>query len=279
MSSLQRGLAILEALVDSELEVGLSELARTLDMEKSGVYRLLMVLAAAGYVVQDATSKKYRPSSKLVRMGSDVLARIDLRDTCRPFLAQLVERTGYTAHLAALAEGSWQQVVFLDQAARSSAAILVNLGVGRVAPSHCSATGKVILAYQPEEPWMSSEGEFPRFTPNTHATRECLRQDLEQIRVRGYAVDNEEYREGLRCLAAPIRNHTGSVIASIGVSGLASSLRAEDIPDLARLVSETASQVSAALGFTAQGHVEPARLPRHAADSERPEPADVLRRE
>ena len=249
MNALARGLAVLEILVHGGTDMGISELARAAKMDKSTAYRLVSTLVSAGYVVQDGETKKYRPTSRLVALGSMVLARIDIRETARPFLTRLVELTGHTAHLAALAEGRWREVVYLDQAMRSSAAILVNIRVGRIAPSHCSATGKAILAFLPEEQRSQMEGELAAYTPRTITSMPALRLHLEAVRALGYAVDDQEYREGLRCVAAPVRNHTGQVVASLGLSGPAMEVKLEDVPRLARLVVEQADDLSRALGY------------------------------
>ena len=240
---------MLESLVQADSELGLSDLARRVGLDKSAVYRLLLVMVSAGYVVQDPASRKYRPSSKLISLGSAVLSKVDLREAVRPFLTRLVESTKYTAHLAALADGRREEVVYLDQAARTSAAIVVNISVGRVAPSHCSATGKAILAFLPAEQRSPWQDVLPSYTARTITSGSELQSHLEEIRRQGYAVDNQEYRDGLRCLAAPVRNHTGEVFASIGISGPASDLKEEDVPRLATIVMETANEASAALGF------------------------------
>jgi len=250
MNSLARGLAILETLVQRGTDMGISELARAANTDKSTVFRLLTTLSQCGYVMQDSETRKYRPTSRLIALGSAVLSRIDLRETARPFLTALVERTGFTAHLAALAEGRWREVVYLDQASRVSAAVMVNIRVGRIAPSHSSSTGKAILAFLPEEQRAQIDGELPRYTPRTITSGAALRLHLEAVRALGYAIDDEESREGLRCIAAPIRNHTGVVVASLGLSGPSMELRLEDVPELARLVMEQADELSKALGYS-----------------------------
>ncbi len=249
MNGLQRGLVVLETLALNGCEMGVSELARSIKTDKSAVFRSLATLASAGYVVQDPETKKYRPTSRLVALGSAVLGKIDLRETARPFLTRLVELTGYTSHLASLAEGRPEEVVYLDQATRSSAAIMVNIRVGRVAPSHCSATGKAILAFLPADQLSRLVGEFPSYTPRTLTSGAALRFHLEAVRALGYAVDDEEYREGIRCLAAPVLDHTGGVVAAVGLSGPATDLQLEHIPRLARIVIEQADELSTALGY------------------------------
>ncbi len=250
MNSLTRGLTILETLVHKGADMGISELARAVQADKSTVFRLLGILSESGYVMQDTETRKYRPTSKLLVLGSAVLSRIDLRETARPFLTNLVERTRLTAHLAALVEGRWREVVYLDQASRVSAAVMVNIRVGRVAPSHSSSTGKAILAFLPEEQRALIEGELPRYTPKTITSGAALRLQLEAVRALGYAVDDEETREGLRCIAAPIRNHNGVVVASLGLSGPTADLKLEDVPELARLVVQQADELSRALGYS-----------------------------
>lgn len=265
MASLERGLAVLETLVNSASAQGVSDLARAVNLDKSSVYRLLLMLSSAGYVTQDSESKKYRPTSKLISLGATVLARIDLREVARPFLTQLVRSTGFTAHLGALTEERWQEVVFLDQAERSSVAILVNMSVGRVAPSYCTALGKAILAFLPESHISDADEPLARQTANTLGSIRELRLNLEGVRAMGYAVDDEEYRAGLRCIAAPIRNHVGSVVAAIGISAASSMFRPEATEGLAGLVVRMADGVSRSLGYVPRGECGQAPLSARAS--------------
>lgn len=241
---------MLETLVQSSTDMGLSELARAARTDKSSAFRLLGGLVAAGYVIQETETKKYRPTSKLVVLGSTVLSRIDLRQAVRSCLARLVDRTGYTALLAALVDGGWREIIYLDQAVPSTAAVSVNIRVGRVAPSHCTSAGKAILAFLPEDQRTQIEGDLPSYTPRTLVSGAALRLHLEAVRALGYAVDDEEYREGLRCVSAPVRNHLGLVVGSLTLSAPAASLPLDEVHGLGRVVMEEADVASRDMGWS-----------------------------
>lgn len=124
-----------------------------------------------------------------------------------------------------------------------------NVTIGKGAPAYCTGVGKALLAFQPEAvvDGVCRQG-LVRHTPNTITSPKRLRQELARVRACGYAVDNMEHELGVRCIAAPIRNHTGAVIASLSISGPATRIREEDIPRLAERVREVTRKLSTQLG-------------------------------
>lgn len=239
-------LKLVDALAATDHGRGVTELSEELRLAKSTVYRLLQTLVGHGYVVQDPTLGRYHLGLKFLELGTLVSNRLSILMLARPHLQRLMEATNETVHLGLL-EG--HEVVYADKI-ECSQTIRMYSRVGRRSPLHCTALGKALLAYQPEPALREHlRSGLQRHTARTITTRQALRAELQQVREKGYASDNEEFEEGLRCLAAPVRDHTESVVASLGVAGPAARLDPGRLPELVKLVQETAEAVSAALGY------------------------------
>ncbi|HIQ04673.1 MAG TPA: IclR family transcriptional regulator, partial [Anaerolineae bacterium] len=155
--------------------------------------------------------------------------------------------TGETVHLAMLMDN---QAVFIAQEL-SSKVFGINTEIGQREPLHCTAVGKALVAFLPEEQLdaIIEELDFARYTTKTITSPQVFKAHCSEIRARGYAVDDEEFYEGLRCIGAPIRGHGGIVLASLGISGLSTRLRMKRIPALAEIVVKYAEEISARLGY------------------------------
>ena len=250
VGAVQHCLDLIDALAGNGVSRGVTDLGAQLHLAKSTVYRLLQTLAARGFVVQDPDSGRYRLGLRFLELGAVVTDSLSIRTIARPHLQALMEATRETVHLGLL-EG--HEVVYADKI-ESPQTIRMYSRVGRRSPLHCTALGKVLLAYQPPE---ELPAFFPaglrRYTPRTITTRRRLREELRQIREEGYALDNEEFDEGLRCVAAAVRDHLRTVVASIGIAGPATRLEPARLPELIKHVREAADAVSADLGYRGTG--------------------------
>jgi len=242
IQSLARGLKIMELMAVSEEGVGITELAEELGVDKSSASRLVHTLVSYGYAEQVPGTRRFRLGPQVVRLSRSLLTRMPLREEAKPFLRQLVDRTGECAHLAILAQG---QALYIDQV-ESPATLRVTTGVGTLAPLHCTALGKCLLAFTDDVPLPS---ELPAFTPRTITDPETLRLHLEQTRRQGYAVDDEEYDYGVRCVAAPVYDFRGKVIGAIGISGPAGRMSLDHLPEYARIVMEASKGLSDRMSF------------------------------
>jgi DNA-binding IclR family transcriptional regulator len=243
---LDRAFDIFDTLAEHTSELALSELSRELHLHRSTVHRLLVVLEGDRYVEKDPVSGKYRLGSKLLELGTKVAAKLDLPAIARPFLEQLVRETGETAHLGVLRQGEVLSITNVE----SSRTLHTPRTVGRRTPAHCSSLGKCLLAFLPDaelNEFIEARG-LRTYTVSTITSPEVLKAELQRVRERGCAVDDEEYEEGLKCLGAPVRDHAGGVIAAVSIAGPASRLRADRMPALADSVVKAAAGVSAALG-------------------------------
>lgn len=246
----EKTLKVLEYLAEcNEVTAGVTEISAVLGYNKSTVYRILRVLAEHGFVEQSPSTQKYSLGVKLLELGTAYLTNCEVRKQARPFLEKLVADSGETVHLAILRD--WE-VLYIDRVEPPNSGISVGQKVGRRFPAYCTAGGKALLAWLPQEQLEQFLASVPLkpMTPKTITDPGELRKELVRVRERGYAVDREEIHEWGRCVGAPIFDFTGGVVAAVSISGLSMRLTDERIETvLAPLVMEAARDISARLGY------------------------------
>jgi len=249
LSSVSSAVRLLKAFSEEQVEIGISDLAKRLGVAKSTVHRLAVTLVAQGMLEQNPDSGKYRLGMALFRLGSLVRRRMTLSNEARPLLRELREKVNETVHLAVLDGRDIMYVFNLE----STQAIRMRSDVGVRKPAYCTAEGHAMLAYQGsaaiEEVIRSG---LPARTPQTITDGERLKKALELVRHRGCAIEDEESEPGMRCIAAPIRNDAGEVVAAMGIAGPVSRLTKKALTGLAPHVVETAAAISARLGYRAR---------------------------
>lgn len=228
IQSLARGLKILDLLHQSPGGLSITELAERLEVDKGSASRLMATLVSYGYAEKDPLTRRCHLGPQVVSLGRSALARLPLPAAARPFLRQLMEQTGECAHLGVPAQG---KVLYIDQV-ESPATLRVNAQIGQMSPLHCTALGKALLAFGDLE--LSTPLEA--FTPHTLTDPQALLQHLAEVRQAGYALDDEEFDHGVRCIAAPVFDFQGRLAGSIGISGPATRLTPERLPGLAATV-------------------------------------------
>jgi DNA-binding IclR family transcriptional regulator len=238
-------MALLKTFNDERSVLGVTELSRIHGLQKSTVSRLLSTLERAGMVARDPDSGRYTLGLALVGLGVSV--RRDLRQVAQALLAELCEQTQETVHIAVL---DGDEVINIEAVHPESRQVRHAGWVGRRAPVHCSSTGKVLLAYRPQEDIerVIARG-LPRVGPATITDADALRAELEAIRRRGLALAVEEFEEGLAALAAPIRDHAGRVIACVSVAGPSFRLVPAALNRFGALTIATADEISRRLGY------------------------------
>ena len=245
---LDRTLRILDTLANAESSLTGAELARRLSLHKATAHRLLKVLELQGFVRKDPVLGKYKLGVKLFELGTRAIEQVDLRDSAEPFLRSLVKETRETAHISILDGCHMVAIARVESpwAMRSPSTL------GRRSPVYCSSSGKAVLAFLPPDALKALIGQlvFVAYTRNTIANRAAFGAELDRVRTRGYAVDDEEREIGLRCVGAPLFDHTGRVSAAISVSGPAFRLTNRRLPDIARMVISAAQGLSQVLGYT-----------------------------
>ncbi len=244
---LERSLGILELLCSNGPELSLIELSEQLQLHKSTTHRLVGVLEQHRFVEKSSSSGKYKLGLKLFELGSKAIAHLDWRERARRYLQRLAFDTGETAHLCILDDG---EVLYLEKG-EAPRTVRVPSIVGRRYPAHCGAAGKTLLAFQPEDEIddLIKRRGLKAYTRNTFTTPAQLRDGLRLVREQGYAIDNEEFEEGLECIGAPIRDYSGKVVAAISIAGPTFRITEDKLPVLARSVIEAAQELSADLGY------------------------------
>lgn len=246
LRSVDNALRLLEAFTIDRPELGVTELSRMLGFGKSTVHRLLATLLVRGYVVKNPRTEKYFLGLRAFEVGSCAANQRTAREVAAPFLQHLMTASKETVHLGVF--DGWE-VVYIDKI-ESQQTLQINSRVGLRAPIHCTALGKALLAFRPEEELVRFlRRRLRRYTARTLTDPTALRKELAAIKAKGYALDNEEFELGLKCIAAPLRDYTGEVVASVGIAGAAVRLLEERMDALINLVRLTAQRISAALGF------------------------------
>lgn len=245
VQSIERALDLLEYLAQAADWVGISELSQATGQPVGTIHRLLKTLTMRQYVARDSRTRRYALGPAFRRLAGTGLQTLDWSEIATSFLQELVEISGETANLAVLER---DQAVYQAQA-QPTRMVRMFTTLGNRVPLHCTGCGKVLLAYQPDSVIASviAEAGLPRYTETTITDPGQLQQELELIRRQGYAVDNGEQEEGVRCIAAPIYNTKGKVIAALSISGPSSRVDSRRIPILLPHLKRISAAISSAL--------------------------------
>jgi DNA-binding IclR family transcriptional regulator len=257
VQALDRAFAVLDLLGESETPLGLAQVASALQLHKSTAHRFLMVLERH-HMVERTVSGKFRLGLRLFDFGNRAIEQYDLRDRAQPHLRRLVAETEETAHLCILEQA---RVIYIDKIEPARSVRMITR-VGASNPVHCTSVGKAMLAFLPEERAADiiRRTRFERFTGRTIATAEALKAEIEKTRRRGYAVDDEELEEGLRCIAVPVLDAQRQPVAAVSVSGPSFRVTAQKLPSIANHLLQCVRGISTDMGF-----VTPARAQQRAA--------------
>lgn len=254
VESADRVLRLLECFAPHERDVSLGEIAERVGLPKSSVHRLLVTLIAHNFVERDEGTRRYRLGIRLFELGSAAIHERGLHNAAHPVLEGLAASTGETCHLAVLSEGEAVYVYKVD----GPASFTMSSRVGGRAPCHATSIGKVLIAWASQDLQRQvMERPMPTYTQNTITTEEAYQTELAKVRELGYALDLEEFEEGLRCIAAPVRDQSGQVVSALGIAGPRRRLEDQQLRRLATEVVKAAHLLSRNLGFV-DGHNEPA---------------------
>ena len=242
--SLERGLAILTAFTPDQPALGISELAKRLDLTRSTTHRYVATLAKLGYLYQEESTRKYRLGARVLDLGFSVLGSLELRDIAAPHLRWLTDTTGHTSNLAIRDD---TDVILIDRVRGRPGRyhqLEFSLHTGSRLPSYCSATGKALLAFlpQPDLDQLIDRIDLVQRGPRTLTSKSALLAELGKVRRTGIAVNDEELDSALRSIAAPIRSRSGEVVAAVNVA----------IPWSPVAMSELVGQLGPAIQATAR---------------------------
>ena len=213
--SLAKGIQILELLSDNEA-LTVTQVAKMMNINRAGSHRFLSTLKELGYADKDNTSR-YFLTPKVIELGMKVLDRFEIRKIAHPFLQELSTKFNETINLGYF---NGKEVLTIDKI-DSTEILRMDAGIGGGEPAYCTSLGKAILAFLPAtqlEKYLSAI-EMTAFTPNSVTSKEKLKEELMQIKENGYAIDDEELSVGLRCIGAPLFDHSGQPLFAISISG------------------------------------------------------------
>ncbi len=240
---IERMMSLLDALAATPDAASLKQLAQVTELHPSTAHRILAAMSAARFVErQDAGT--YRLGIRLLELGGIVKSRINMREVALPFMQELHEKIGEAINLGSRHD---DEIVYLERTSSGRALVRVVYLVGGRAPLHLTSLGKLFLAAESPQQVRdyAKRTGLPGKTPHSLTTLGALEKELDKVRRHGIAFDDEEAELGLKCVAAPIHDDAGDVVAALSVSAPAD----RHDPDWARQVKLTADAVSRTLGY------------------------------
>jgi DNA-binding IclR family transcriptional regulator len=247
VSSVVKALEVLQAFDQGNPSLSIGQISSRLAMPKSSTHRLVATLERQGFLTRDLGGGKYRLGPKLLQLASAALAGLDLRQAARSHLERLSRELGDTVHLAVLDDG---EVIYIDKI-ESPRRVQMISHVGGRAPAHCTGLGKAMLAHCSEQEirHIAARRGLKSYTPATLTNVEELLAHLATVRWRGYAIDQGEHESMVRCVAAPIRDYQGRVVAAVSATTVIASWAPAHLEAMVARVLETTRAISASMGW------------------------------
>lgn len=248
VQTLNRALDIIELLSLEQESIGVTDIGQRTGLHKSTVHRLLNALADRGYVEKNPKNGTYKLGLKFIEISSLFLNKLELKTEARPYLRRLAEQVGQPVHLAIL---MGRDAVYIDKVEAVNS-IRMYSQIGRRVPVYCTAIGKVLLSglEQDELAALLDELEFRSYTVNTIKTKDELLAHVNRARELGWAVDDEEHEDGIRCVSAPVYDYTGKIIAAVSVSGDRKVINENRDDEISTYVMDAAADISKRMGYT-----------------------------
>ena len=245
-SSMLKGVVILEALAALRQPATLAQLMQITGMPKASLHRTLAIFEEASLVVREPGGKAYTPGERLSKLALETLCHDSVSSVRHSILRKLVADLKETCNLAVLRQG---ELFYLDRV-EANWALRLHLPPGTVLPPHCSASGKLLLAYKPMEERTRLLDNLPleQFTHRTITDRDLLESELDRILSTEYAVDNEEYVLGVSCVAVPVKDKHGDAVAAIAIHAATARLPLNQAMEYIPQLREAATRISNTLG-------------------------------
>lgn len=240
--SVERAMQVLASFDREHAEQGVSEIAQATGLHKATAHRIMMTLYNSGFLERTADGEKFRLGLRMVELGLGALRRLDVRRAALPYMEKLVDEFQEICTLGVFDRG---QVLYIE-VVHCTHSLTIAARVGRHLPAHCTASGKVFLAFLPPEivePVL--EAPLKVYTQKTITSTSRLREELEVVQQRGYATADEEFEVGIWAISAPIRDIDWNVIAAMSIPFPTNRLSPGRIPEIAQALLEAANAVSA----------------------------------
>jgi len=252
IQSVTNALELLEEFRGEEAELGVTELSKRLGLHKNNVFRLLATLESRGYMEQNKVTGNYRLGLNVLELGQVFIRQMGLLKMARPVLEEISSKCNETAYLGVIRE---DRVVYVDVVeALRPVRVVSRMGVGL--PVYCTAIGKAQIAFESADELEAifSGKELEQYTPKTIVGLDELFKELEVVRQKGYALDDEEFDDGIRCVGVPVRDYTRRVIAGLSLSGPAYRFTDERLEkEVIPMAVDAGKKLSARLGWDIEG--------------------------
>ncbi|WP_245808834.1 IclR family transcriptional regulator [Shouchella patagoniensis] len=252
LSSVRNAMRVLRCFSMDEPEMKLTDIAKKLDMGKSTVSRMMTTLAREGFVEKNPVNQQYRLGLSILSLASVCTATYEIHKEAMPVLHELSEKTKETSHIAIL---DANDIIYLHKV-ESKHQVRAFTHIGKRNPSYCTSSGKVLLAHHTHQKDILDsieENGFKAYTKKTITDRKKLESILMEVKEKGYALSIEELSDGVITIAAPVRDYTGSVIASVNLIGPVQRLNDYSIPSHIKRVVEAGKAISQKLGYRNRG--------------------------
>ena len=244
--SIDRALQILDCFDDDHPTWGLTEISQEVGLHKATTHRIMTTLLNFKYLEKTNDGQKYRLGLRLASLGFSVVRRMDLRSEALPHMRQIVDQFDEACDLSIF--DRWE--VFYVEVVQSNHALTIAAAPGMRLPAYCTASGKVFLAFLPEDVFNRTiQRPMTKLTPNTITDPLILKIQLEEIRKQGYGVDSEEMEVGIKAISAPIFNQDNKITAAIRIPAPTSRIPESKIPELAEALIITSKKISRSLGW------------------------------
>ncbi len=244
--AVDHALQLLSCYTEKE-EMGVTELSKKLGLHKNNVFRILATLEFRGYIEQNKKTEGYRLGPKIFELGLIFKYQMGLIKHAKPIMEEIVKRHNETVYLGVLRD---IYAIYIDNVETTHTVRVVSR-VGSQIPAYASAIGKVQLAYLPTDELerLLRDRKLKAYTEKTITDKNLLMEELKKVAEEGYALDNEEFEDDVKCVAAPIRDYTRWVVAGLSISGPAFRMNEEAMPHLTETVKWGALQISKSLGY------------------------------
>lgn len=246
VQSIDRAVAILECFNEEKKELRLSEISEKLGLNKSTAHGIITTLKHHGFISQDEETQKYKLGIRFIEFGDLVTNSLNIRNAALPVIDEVCCKIEETVHVATL---DGLDIVWIEKQ-ECTKSIKTSTKIGARLPAYTTADGKIILCYQDKDKIKNYlPKKIPKFTSNTITGKVEFIKKLEEARKNGYLIDNEEFVEGIKCVAAPIFDYEGNARFSLSTTGPAFRMTDEKIEELIVIIKEAANEISRRIGY------------------------------
>jgi DNA-binding IclR family transcriptional regulator len=245
--SVAKAISLIELFDGSGKNLSIKEIAEKMETKPGTIFPIVYLLEKSGYLERNPVNKKYFIGLEFLRKGNLVLRNLDIRERANPYLAKLLNTCGENVHLGVLQQG---QVMYIDKK-EASESLMIRAFIGKKVPANCTALGKILLAFLDDRELEDyiDKNRLEKNTEKSITDLTKLKLEIDKIRKAGYSMEIEEFQKGGMCIAAPIRNHQGIVIAAISIAIPMSRYKEKNIQMIIKEIKSTALSISNAIGY------------------------------